>query len=71
MVGQKMPDLIPPQHPLLEVTRAPRSDQWLHEIKFDGYRIPLEKEPPRVEAAMRRKRDRPYCRGAEFYHKCL
>src|SRR3954452_12456543 len=37
---QPMPDFILPQHPLL-VSRAPRGEQWLHEIKFDGYRVQI------------------------------
>jgi bifunctional non-homologous end joining protein LigD len=44
-----MPAFIPPQHPML-VARAPRGEQWLHEIKFDGYRVQLrvEKKQPAV-----------------------
>src|SRR5436853_110872 len=36
-----MPAFIPPQHPML-VARAPRGEQWLHEIKFDGYRMQMQ-----------------------------
>src|SRR4051794_22995329 len=46
-----IPDFILPQHPLL-VSRAPRGEQWLHEIKFDGYRVQVrvEKKQPAVRA---------------------
>src|SRR5438874_9225794 len=33
-----LPDWVPPQLTLL-VDAAPEGDQWLHEIKFDGYRM--------------------------------
>ena len=33
-----LPDWIPPQLTQL-VDAAPESDEWLHEIKFDGYRM--------------------------------
>jgi bifunctional non-homologous end joining protein LigD len=34
----KLPDFIPPQLATLS-TSAPKGDEWLHEIKFDGYRM--------------------------------
>jgi bifunctional non-homologous end joining protein LigD len=33
-----MPGFIKPQLATLK-SRAPKGDQWLHEIKYDGYRI--------------------------------
>jgi ATP-dependent DNA ligase len=33
-----LPEWIPPQLTQL-VDAAPEGDQWLHEIKFDGYRM--------------------------------
>lgn len=33
-----MPDFVPPQLATL-VTEPPPGDQWLHELKFDGYRL--------------------------------
>src|SRR5258705_4216185 len=33
-----MPGFIKPQLATLK-TKAPKGDQWLHEIKFDGYRV--------------------------------
>ena len=33
-----LPEWVPPQHTQL-VDAAPEGDQWLHEIKFDGYRM--------------------------------
>jgi bifunctional non-homologous end joining protein LigD len=33
-----MPEFIKPQLATLKAT-APKGDQWLHEIKFDGYRV--------------------------------
>src|SRR3954469_361794 len=34
----EMPGFIKPQLATLK-SKAPKGDQWLHEIKFDGYRI--------------------------------
>jgi ATP-dependent DNA ligase len=34
----EMPGFIKPQLATLK-TKAPKGDQWLHEIKFDGYRV--------------------------------
>jgi hypothetical protein len=34
----EMPGFIKPQLATLK-TRAPQGGQWLHEIKFDGYRV--------------------------------
>jgi bifunctional non-homologous end joining protein LigD len=36
----EMPGFIKPQLATLRAT-APRGDQWLHEIKFDGYRVQI------------------------------
>src|SRR4029453_13624662 len=36
-----MPGFIKPQLATLR-SKAPSGDQWLHEIKFDGYRIQLQ-----------------------------
>jgi ATP-dependent DNA ligase len=33
-----MPGFIKPQLAILK-TKAPQGDQWLHEIKYDGYRV--------------------------------
>jgi len=33
-----MPDFVPPQLATL-VKEPPKGDQWLHELKFDGYRM--------------------------------
>jgi len=33
-----MPGFIKPQLATLK-SRAPKGDQWLHEIKYDGYRV--------------------------------
>ena len=33
-----MPGFIKPQLATLK-SKAPKGDQWLHEVKFDGYRI--------------------------------
>ena len=34
----EMPGFIKPQLTTLK-TKAPKGDQWLHEIKYDGYRV--------------------------------
>jgi bifunctional non-homologous end joining protein LigD len=36
----EMPGFIKPQLATLKA-RAPKGDQWLHEIKFDGYRVQI------------------------------
>src|ERR1700690_2032833 len=36
----EMPGFIKPQLATLRAT-VPRGDQWLHEIKFDGYRVQI------------------------------
>lgn len=36
----EMPGFIPPQLTTLR-SKAPSGDQWLHEIKYDGYRVQL------------------------------
>jgi bifunctional non-homologous end joining protein LigD len=45
----EMPGFIKPQLATLKA-KAPSGDQWLHEIKFDGYRVQvhLNKEKKRV-----------------------
>src|SRR6478735_9392259 len=35
-----MPGFVKPQLATLK-TKAPKGDQWLHEIKYDGYRVQL------------------------------
>ncbi|MGH6713908.1 MAG: non-homologous end-joining DNA ligase [Bradyrhizobium sp.] len=40
MVKREMPGFIRPQLATLK-SKAPSGDQWLHEIKYDGYRIQL------------------------------
>jgi len=36
-----MPGFIKPQLATLR-SKAPKGDQWLHEIKYDGYRVARE-----------------------------
>ena len=38
-----MPDFVPPQL-CKSTSRSPSADGWLHEIKFDGYRIQMRVE---------------------------
>jgi bifunctional non-homologous end joining protein LigD len=38
--SSEMPGFIKPQLATLKA-RAPQCDQWLHEIKFDGYRVQI------------------------------
>src|SRR3954467_5311473 len=56
MPRNAMPDFILPQHPLL-VSRAPRGEQWLHEIKFDGYRVQLRVQRKRPAVRTREGHD--------------
>src|SRR5262249_30440191 len=43
----KLPDFIPPQLATL-VKEPPAGDEWLHELKFDGYRMLCRVERGRV-----------------------
>ncbi|HJR34145.1 MAG TPA: hypothetical protein VJ817_04305, partial [Gemmatimonadales bacterium] len=47
---------IPPQLATL-VDAPPRGDEWLHEVKFDGYRMECIKEDGRVRLLSRRGND--------------
>jgi ATP dependent DNA ligase domain len=38
--SSEMPRYVKPQLAILKA-RAPQGDQWLHEIKFDGYRVQI------------------------------
>ena len=40
MVKREMPGFIKPQLAILRA-KARKGDQWLHEIKFDGYRVQI------------------------------
>ena len=52
----KLPDFVPPQLATL-VDSVPAGDQWLHEIKFDGYRILCRIENRRVSLLTREAQD--------------
>jgi bifunctional non-homologous end joining protein LigD len=45
--------------PCFPVTRAslPKGPEWLHEIKFDGYRVQLHKDSKRIKIYSRRGAD--------------
>lgn len=51
-----MPGFIQPQLATLE-NDAPDGDDWLHEIKFDGYRLQLQKDGDTVQCLTRRGLD--------------
>jgi bifunctional non-homologous end joining protein LigD len=51
-----MPPWIEPQFPKL-VDRAPVGDQWIHEVKFDGYRMQLRVEKKAATIRTRRGLD--------------
>ena len=57
-------DFYPPQLATL-VDRAPRGNQWLHEIKFDGYRIVARIDHGRVKLLTREAHD-----WTERFKKC-
>jgi bifunctional non-homologous end joining protein LigD len=40
MKSEELPGFIKPQLATLKA-KAPFGDQWLHEIKFDGYRVQI------------------------------
>jgi len=51
-----MPDFIPPQLCVLE-KEPPDGDSWLHEVKFDGYRLEAHKNGKRIKLFTRRGND--------------
>jgi bifunctional non-homologous end joining protein LigD len=54
--SRPLPDDFRPQLPVL-VKTAPRGDEWLHELKFDGYRILARIEGNDVRLVTRRGQD--------------
>jgi bifunctional non-homologous end joining protein LigD len=52
-VPQPMPDFLEFQHPKL-VSAPPAGRQWLHEVKFDGYRLQVRVEKGRTTIRTRR-----------------
>jgi bifunctional non-homologous end joining protein LigD len=54
--GALMPPFIEPQFPKL-VDRAPVGPQWIHEVKFDGYRTQLRVEKKAATIRTRRGHD--------------
>src|SRR5262245_15437285 len=51
-----LPKFVPPQLATL-VAEAPRGDEWLHEMKFDGYRILARLEGGRARLLSRNGKD--------------
>ena len=54
--SQRLPDFIPPSLATLRDT-APSGPQWLHEIKFDGYRIETRLDRGKVKLFTRKALD--------------
>jgi bifunctional non-homologous end joining protein LigD len=52
----RIPEALAPQLPTL-VSQAPEGDEWLHELKFDGYRILARIENGEVRLRTRRGQD--------------
>ncbi|HTV37696.1 MAG TPA: DNA ligase D, partial [Xanthobacteraceae bacterium] len=52
----RLPDFIPPSLAMLHDT-APRGSGWLHEIKYDGYRIEARLDRGKVRLFTRNKQD--------------
>lgn len=51
-----MPDIVQPQLATL-VDKAPMGDEWLHELKFDGYRMVVHLKPGSVRFISRNGKD--------------
>src|SRR5690606_15905025 len=51
-----MPDVVEPQL-ATRVSAAPRGDEWLYELKYDGYRILARVEGKRIQLFTRRGHD--------------
>lgn len=51
-----MPEFVPPQLATL-VKEAPKGDEWLHELKFDGYRLLCHVERGHVRLWTRNQKD--------------
>jgi bifunctional non-homologous end joining protein LigD len=51
-----MPEFVPPSLATLR-TQAPSGPQWIHEIKFDGYRIEARLDRGRVRLLTRKQQD--------------
>ncbi len=54
--GARLPDFIPPSLATLHAA-APSGAQWLHEIKFDGYRIEARLDHGTVQLLTRNRQD--------------
>ena len=52
----EIPGFIPPQLATLKL-RAPAGDKWIHEIKFDGYRVQIHLNKGRVKIFTRNGHD--------------
>jgi len=52
----RLPDFVPPSLAMLH-SDAPRGAQWLHEIKFDGYRIEARLDHGKVQLLTRNRQD--------------
>src|SRR5690348_9947295 len=52
----KMPGFIKPQLATLKM-KAPAGDQWIHEIKYDGYRVQIHLDRGKVRVFTRNGHD--------------
>jgi len=52
----RLPDFVPPCLATLH-SNAPRGEEWLHEIKFDGYRIEARLDHGKVQLLTRNQQD--------------
>ena len=50
---ERQPDFIPPQL-ALETTSTPNTDDWIHELKLDGYRIQARKSGKQIQLLTRK-----------------
>ena len=65
---ERFPGFIPPQL-AQSATTAPRGDDWIHELKLDGYRIQIHVQPGKKNGAKTRKAQLLTRKGLDWTHR--